>query len=130
MAIMISRRYMYVQFIDDTQDKTLCSVSSIHGDEKHNNVESATLLGRAAAEAAQKAGIQQVVVDRGGFRFLGRVKAIVDGIVAAGLVAGSAEKPAGKASKKASPEEDAKKESKKARAPKKKSSGAGADKAG
>lgn len=84
MAIMISNRHMYVQFIDDDRGVTLASASTIGGNGAHN-VAAAAALGRRAAEAALGKGIRTVVVDRGGFRFHGRVKAIVNAAVATGL---------------------------------------------
>jgi large subunit ribosomal protein L18 len=90
MAIMKSDRHLYVQFIDDEQGRTLVSASSRSaGGSK--NVETARLLGRQAAEAAQEKGITHVVVDRGGFVFHGRVKAIVDAALEAGLSTGGKE---------------------------------------
>lgn len=85
MAISCSNKHMYVQFIDDDRSTTLASVSTL-GDNSGNNVAAAQLLGRHAAESACSKGIQSVVVDRGGFKFHGRVKAIVDAAATAGLV--------------------------------------------
>ena len=90
MALMVSNRHLYVQFIDDDRNVTLACASS-QGDEGGNSVEIAGALGKRAAEAAQGKGIRSVVVDRGGFKFHGRVKAIVDSAVAAGLRVGGKE---------------------------------------
>jgi len=87
MAICVTGRHQYVQFIDDTAGRTLASASTL-GWGARNNKATAAELGKKAAEAARAAGIKSVVVDRGGFRFHGRVKAVVDGAVEAGLVAG------------------------------------------
>ena len=84
MSICISNRNMYVQFIDDESQRTLAAAKAV-GREDGNHVGAATALGTRAAEAATNAGIQAVVVDRGGRRFHGRVKAVVDGAVEAGL---------------------------------------------
>lgn len=89
MAIMISNKHMYVQFVDDDKGVTLASATSCGKDGAKHNVQAAGQIGRDAAEAALKAGVKQVVVDRGGFAFHGRVKAIVDGAVAAGLALGA-----------------------------------------
>jgi large subunit ribosomal protein L18 len=89
MALCVTGRHMYVQFIDDDQSHTLVSVSTLGQDAKIN-VAAAGAVGRRAAEAALAKGIREVVVDRGGFRFHGRIKAIVDGARAAGLTAGDA----------------------------------------
>ena len=83
MSICVTNKNMYVQFIDDDAGKTLASASSLK--EKHANLEAAKNLGAAAAAAAQAAGISVVVVDRGGFKFTGRVAAIVESAVEAGL---------------------------------------------
>lgn len=83
MSICVTNKNMYVQFIDDDAGKTLASASSLK--EKKANVEVAKALGTAAAEAAKAAGIATVVVDRGGFKYTGRVAAIVEAAVAAGL---------------------------------------------
>lgn len=84
MAIFVSNRYMYVQFIDDAAQTTLASASTLKGGQKCN-IEGAKALGAAAAEAAQAKGIKSVVVDRAGYKFHGRVKTIVESAVAAGL---------------------------------------------
>ena len=83
MSICISNKHMYVQFIDDAAGRTLASASSIK--EQKANMEVAKALGAKAAEAAKAAGISTVVVDRGGFKYTGRVAAIVEAAVAAGI---------------------------------------------
>ena len=83
MSICVTNKNMSVQFIDDDAGKTLASASSLK--EKKANLEVAKNLGAAAAAAASAAGISLVVVDRGGFKYTGRVAAIVDAAVAAGL---------------------------------------------
>ena len=83
MSICITNKNMYVQFIDDDAGKTLASASSLK--EKKANLEVAKSLGQAAAAAAKAAGISTVVVDRGGFKYTGRVAAIVEAAIAAGL---------------------------------------------
>jgi len=88
MAIMISNKHIHVQFIDDENGVTLVSVST-KGHEEKRNMASAGLLGKRAVEAAQGKGIKHVVVDRGGLKFHGRVKAVVGEAVKAGLVAGA-----------------------------------------
>ncbi len=84
MSICVTNKNMYVQFIDDDAGKTLASASSLK--ESKNNVEVAKALGQTAAAAAKAAGITTVVVDRGGFKFTGRVAAIVESAVEAGLL--------------------------------------------
>lgn len=78
---------MYVQFIDDEQAVTLAAAAS--GTGESNNLESARSLGKRAAEAALAKGIKQTVVDRGGFKYHGRVKAIVTAAIEAGLETGA-----------------------------------------
>ena len=84
MAICVSNKHMYVQFIDDVAMNTLASSSTLK-EGKSSNLETAKLIGVNAAEAAKAKGISVVVVDRGGFAFHGRVKQIVDAAVDAGL---------------------------------------------
>lgn len=86
MSICVTNKHMYVQFIDDDAGRTLASASSIK--EQKANVEVAKTLGGNAAQAAMAAGISKVVVDRGGFKYTGRVAAIVESAVAAGLSIG------------------------------------------
>ena len=84
MALAKSNRAMYVQFVDDVRGVTLASASSLHWD-KPNNRETARLLGQKAAQAAIAKGITSVVVDRGGFKYHGRIQAVVEAAVEAGL---------------------------------------------
>ena len=83
MSICVTNKNMYVQFIDDDAGRTLASASSLK--EKKANLEVAKSLGAAAAAAAKAAGIATVVVDRGGFKYTGRVARIVESAVEAGL---------------------------------------------
>ncbi len=83
MAIFVSNRHMYVQFIDDTASVTLASAAT--GKDEPCNVASAKALGEKAAQAALAKGITTVLVDRAGFQYHGRVKTIVESALAAGL---------------------------------------------
>ena len=83
MSICITNKNMYVQFIDDDAQKTLAQANSLK--DAKANLEIAKALGAKAAEAAKAAGISTVVVDRGGFKFTGRIAAIVNAAVEAGL---------------------------------------------
>ena len=83
MSICVTNKHMYVQFIDDEAGRTLAQANSLK--EKNANVAVAKSLGAVAAEAAKAAGIATVVVDRGGFKYTGRVAAIVESAVEAGL---------------------------------------------
>jgi large subunit ribosomal protein L18 len=84
MAICVSNKHMYVQFIDDSAMHTLASTSTL-AEAKHCNLETAKLIGEQAASVAKEKGISIVVVDRGGLKFHGRVKQIVDAATSAGL---------------------------------------------
>lgn len=83
MSICVTNKHMYVQFIDDDAGKTLAQANTLKGEKA--NTEVAKALGAKAAEAAKAAGISTVVVDRGGFKYTGRVAAIVESAVEAGL---------------------------------------------
>lgn len=85
-----SERHIYSQLIDDDQGKTLVSVSTIAKDMRSKLADSdptdqARLVGEAIAEKALAAGIKQVVFDRGGRRYIGRVQALADGARSKGL---------------------------------------------
>ena len=84
MAVFVSNAHINVQFIDDDAGRTLASATSMGMDAKLN-VATAKVLGEKAAEAAKAKGILLVVVDRGGFRYHGRVKEVVEAALAAGL---------------------------------------------
>lgn len=84
---MVSGKNIYVQFINDDSSVTVAAVSTVSF-EKNKNIKSAVLLGDRVVAEANNAGIQKVVVDRGGHKFHGRVKAVVDAAVKAGLLPG------------------------------------------
>lgn len=88
MAIMVSNKHIHVQFIDDDTGLTIASATT-KGHEDSKSMASASLVGKRAVEAVKGKGIKKAVVDRGGFRFTGRIKAVVDEAVKAGLVAGA-----------------------------------------
>ncbi len=83
MAIFVSNRHMYVQFIDDTVGNTIASAATGKG--VPCNVAAAKELGETAAKAALAKGVTTVVIDRAGFKYHGRVKTIVEAALAAGL---------------------------------------------
>ena len=85
MAIFISNKHMYVQFVDDAAGNTLAAASSVKNAGIPCTLAGAKALGEAAAAAALEKGVKKIVVDRGGFKFTGRVKQIVEAAVAAGL---------------------------------------------
>lgn len=84
MSLYFSNRNITVQFINDDTATTIAAFTTVGKDGKLN-VAAATEAGAKAAEAALAKGITAVVVDRGGFAFHGRVKALVDAAVAAGI---------------------------------------------
>src|ERR1044071_4593415 len=88
LAIFRSLNHIYAQVIDDERAVTIASASTVEKDLRGpsgGNVEAAERVGRAIAERAIAKGVEQVVFDRGGFRFHGRVKALTDAARAAGL---------------------------------------------
>src|SRR5437667_10740136 len=78
MSVCFTGKHIYVQFIDDAQGKTLAAASTSNGDGKGTKatLAGAKKIGALAAESAKQKNIQQVVFDRGGFRYHGRVKAL------------------------------------------------------
>ena len=90
LAIYRSSADIYAQVIDDEAGSTLASASSIDNilREKMNGLsktEQARLVGQAVAERAMAKGFKQVVFDRGGYRYAGRVKALADAAREGGL---------------------------------------------
>ena len=84
MGVFISNADIKVQFIDDDAGITLAAATTMGMDAKLN-VATAKVLAEKAAEAAKAKGISLVVIDRGGFRYHGRVKEVVEAALAAGL---------------------------------------------
>ena len=81
---------IYAQVIDDEAGSTLVSASTVEKELRAKMVglkksEQALLVGQIVAERAKEKGIAQVVFDRGGFRYMGRVKALADGARKGGL---------------------------------------------
>ena len=90
LSVYRSERHIYGQLINDEEGVTLLSCSSMAKDLKStlgdkSALEVATAIGEAIAEKAQAAGIKQVVFDRGGRRYAGRVSAFADGARSKGL---------------------------------------------
>ena len=88
LAIFRSLNHIYAQVIDDEQAVTIASASTVEKDLRGatgGNIEAAQRVGRAIAERAIAKGVEQVVFDRGGFRFHGRIKALTDAAREAGL---------------------------------------------
>lgn len=85
MSVCVSNKHMYVQFIDDVRAVTLAAVSTAGQKPLKNNLAAAKTLGQKAAAAALAQGIQQVVFDRGGHVYQGRVQAIAAAAREAGI---------------------------------------------
>ena len=88
LAIYRSLNHIYAQVIDDRMGQTLVSASSTEKDLRGNtggNLDAARRIGQAIAERALAKGIEQVVFDRGGYLYHGRIKALTDAARAAGL---------------------------------------------
>ena len=88
LSIHRSGRHIYAQVIDDTAGRTVAAASTIDKDVKGKGgatIESAQDVGRRVAERAKAAGVTQVIFDRGGFLFHGRVKALADAAREGGL---------------------------------------------
>ena len=89
LAVFRSNKHMYAQLIDDAAGNTLCAASTL--DKNANlqftdNVEAAQYVGKAIAEKALAKGVKEVVFDRGGFLYHGKVQALADAAREAGLV--------------------------------------------
>jgi large subunit ribosomal protein L18 len=93
LAIFRSLNHIYAQVIDDEAGRTLVSAATTEKDLRGNtggNLEAAQRVGRSVAERAIAAGISNVVFDRGGYVYHGRVKALTDAAREAGLNKGEA----------------------------------------
>ena len=89
LVVTRSARHVFVQVVDDTKGITLASASTMEADlRKSSDDKSAKskAVGLLIAERAKKAGISEVVFDRGGNKYAGRVAAIADGAREGGLV--------------------------------------------
>ena len=89
LALNLTSKHIYAQFIDDDSGKTLVSASTLSQEFRNlkakPNLEGAKQLGRIAAEKAVVAGIKSIVFDRGGYKYHGRVKALADAARSGGL---------------------------------------------
>jgi len=86
LAVFRSLKHISAQLIDDSQGITLASASSLEKElSAKGNVGGAKAVGAAIAERAKGKGIKQVVFDRGGFRYHGRVASLAEGAREAGL---------------------------------------------
>ena len=90
LAVFRSNNHMYAQIINDTVGNTLVSASTVEKSvrdelEKTNNVDAAAYLGTVIAKRAIEKGIKEVVFDRGGFIYHGKIAALADAAREAGL---------------------------------------------
>lgn len=92
LNVFRSNMHIYAQVIDDAAGHTLVAASTVEPDlrpagenGRRNKVAEARMVGQRIAERSLQAGIKQVVFDRGGYRYHGRVKALADGAREGGL---------------------------------------------
>lgn len=88
LSVFRSNRDIYVQLIDDANGTTIASASSTEADiaaQKVNKVEKSKLVGSAIAKKSTELGIKDVVFDRSGYIYHGRVKAVAEGAREGGL---------------------------------------------
>ena len=91
LSVFRSNNHIYAQVIDDSAQQTICSASTIDkelkedSDKLSSNCDSSSLVGKLLAKRAIKKGIKQVIFDRGGNLYHGRVKALAEAARDAGL---------------------------------------------
>jgi large subunit ribosomal protein L18 len=88
LAIFRSLNHIYAQVIDDAEGRTMASASTVEKELRGGtggNIEAAARIGKAIAERALAAGVTNVVFDRGGYVYHGRIKALAEAARAAGL---------------------------------------------
>jgi large subunit ribosomal protein L18 len=86
LSVFRSAKYIYAQVIDDAAGRTLAAASSREaGLAASTPIDTARAVGRAVAERATAAGISAVVLDRGGYRYHGRVRSLAEGAREGGL---------------------------------------------
>lgn len=90
LSVFRSAKHIYAQIIDDIHGCTLASASSVEKSAKDNDtleskIDMAKYIGKLVAERGLEKGVKQVVFDRNGFLYHGRVKAVSDGARDAGL---------------------------------------------
>jgi len=87
LNVFRSEKHIYAQIIDDTKGVTLCAASSLEKDFKGSgsNKEGAQKVGKEVAKRAKKSGIENVVFDRGGYIYHGRVKELAEAAREGGL---------------------------------------------
>ncbi len=88
LAVFRSLNHIYAQVIDDTSGRTLAAASTTEKELRGSAskpTEEAAVIGRLIAERAKAAGVEQVVFDRAGFRYHGRIKSLAEAARKAGL---------------------------------------------
>ena len=90
LSVFRSGKHIYAQVIDDAKGVTVVSASTLDKEvrdsiKKSSTVEAASFIGKVVAERAVKSGVNEVVFDRGGYIYHGRVKALADAAREAGL---------------------------------------------
>ena len=87
LSVFRSNKQIYAQLIDDVNGVTLASAASLKDEaaQKGNKVEQAKLIGKEIAKKASEAGISEVVFDRNGYLYHGRIKALADSARESGL---------------------------------------------
>lgn len=90
LAVFKSSKHIYLQLINDRENVTITSVSSVSNDLKDELIgktktEASSMIGKAIAETAVDMGIKKVVFDRGGYKYHGVIKAAADGAREGGL---------------------------------------------
>jgi large subunit ribosomal protein L18 len=90
LAVFRSLKHIYAQIIDDAQGQTLAAASTMEGALKGNlktggDIEAAKAVGKLIAERGKEKGVSQVVFDRGGFAYHGRIASLADAAREAGL---------------------------------------------
>jgi large subunit ribosomal protein L18 len=90
LSVFRSSKHIYAQVIDDIKGETMASASSLEKDMRTTlktgaNIEAAKAVGKRVAERAASKGVKQVVFDRGGYLYHGRVKALADAAREGGL---------------------------------------------
>ena len=90
LSVFRSLNHIYAQVIDDRTRRTLAAASSLDKETRKQlkgggNLAAAKVVGKAIAECARAAGIEQVVFDRGGYKYHGRVQALAEAAREAGL---------------------------------------------
>lgn len=80
LSVFRSNKQIYAQIIDDVKGVTVVSAGSLKNEESHkvNKVDQAKMIGKEIAEKAIKAGIQEVVFDRNGYLYHGRIKSLAE----------------------------------------------------